>query len=431
MFMQYCPFHPLLRPTDQPTNPAHLRAVFCITLVSFLISFGHAAASTATPKVGAVESIDSIDATIEQRDILLYDPTRRSLMPEFYRTFRSWREDTAKKFNLEGIFSYDTLTQGYIGGGHDEIGSSGDLSVSTQWLVLGHKYTRPVYLAFRIRHRHPYGNTAPSEISHETGLLWKTVDGFTAKGLEIPDLNLYQQLASGRLTLRYGQFSIDNFFDNHKLRSAKRYFLNQIFSANPAVGFPSYGAGFVSSWQDSNNWDFSLGISNIQVQEQREAVSLGFDSTANFFAGQAGYNFESIGSRDARIQLMLWNSSGEEELPYGNGASLTLEHAGPRSGERYVARIAFSSGRASPLDQAYFIGWGREIRKFDHYGIGLGAGRSGQDGDQWESIVEIYYRWQATKELIISPDLQVIVGEDSSTKENFQIVTGLRAGFNF
>ncbi len=403
-----------------------------IGLMTWSITPALASESFISP-AAAKEDADSIESTIERRDALDYDPTRHSLFPDFYNRFRSWREEMNKKIRLQTVFSYDMLAQGYVDRDWSVGASSGDATVGGRWLMFGHKYNLPVYLSFRMRHRHSYGDIAPSELSSHADLLWKTVDGFTDAGFQIPELFISQELADGRLTLRYGQFSIDSVFDNHKLRSAKRYFLNQVFSADPSVAFPSYGTGFTVQWQDTGNWDITAGGSNIQGTDQSEKINLSLSSSALFYAAQGGYNFKGFGERGARVQLTGWQSKSEkeDELSDGTGVSLTLEQEGVSSGERYVARYAFSDGDATRVDQLFMLGWGREIRKYDHFGLGFGMGRSVQDSSIWQGVAEIYYRWQVTKEFMVTPDLQIILGEGLEGGEAFQIVAGLRGGITF
>ncbi len=391
-------------------------------------------ASSVTQPMENVESSDSIGWSLHLREILDYDPSKKSILPDFFNRYFAWRREINRKIGLETIFSYYTLTQGYADKDWSMGASSGDLDLTGRWLLHGTKGHRPTYLAFRARYRHAYGCTAPSEIAAGTDLLWRTVDGFTDAGFQVPNLYLSQGLFHGNLTVRYGQISIDNFFDSNKMRSDKHYLLNKAFSANPTVAFPSYGAGFTAKWQQGEKWDFSFGGSNIQGTDyDAQYVSLSLTSTALFVTAQAGYNFNGLGMHDARIQLMGWqsNDSNEEALDTGNGISITLEHAGKRSGERFLLRYAFSGDDATEIDQMLTTGWGRETGNQDYIGFGAGIGRSTEDNDLWQGVAEIYYRWQVTKELTISPDLQVILGKGDTDEHDFHFVAGLRAGLTF
>lgn len=80
------------------------------------------------------------------------------------------------------------------------------------------------------------------------------------------------------------------------------------------------------------------------------------------------------------------------------------------------------------LDQLFMFGWGREIKKYDHFGLGFGTGRSSLGNSRWQGLAEVYYRWQVTKELMLTPDLQIIVGEGLEGGDTLQFVAGLRAG---
>lgn len=63
--------------------------------------------------------------------------------------------------------------------------------------MFGQNYNRPVCLSFRLCYLPAYGDLAPSELSSSTGLIWKTVDGFTDAGFQFPDLYVSQELADG------------------------------------------------------------------------------------------------------------------------------------------------------------------------------------------------------------------------------------------
>jgi porin len=395
----------------------------------------HGSESSSSPEIAPKEGTDTVEATIERRDSLDYDPTRRTLFPDFYYKYRSWREKLFQKIGLQATLSYDILGQGISESSDQDYGTSGDLTFSARWLLLGEMYNKPVYLSFRTRYRHKYSAQPPSLLGPNNGLLWKTVDGFTDAELQIPDLYLSQELFDSRLTLRYGQYSIDSFVDNHNLRSAKRFFLNQMFSNNPSVPFPSYGAGFALQWQDTRNWDFTFGGSNIQSTDSlnRDEVNFNLGSSALFYATQGGYNFTGLNKRDARAQLMVWNSqeNSEHEIPSTRGISLTLEHSGKLQTEHYVGRLAFSEGESVDVDRLAMIGYGREIRGYDNVGVGIGAGRSAVKTSRWQCVTEIYYRWQVAKELVITPDLQMIFGSGVDGEDRIQFVAGIRTGLTF
>ena len=379
------------------------------------------------------EAADSIEGALEQRDELVYDPRRRSLFPDFYYPFRKKQLDWWQKLRVEFALTYDLLTQHYNDADVSVAGTAGDLTLSGRWLLAGHRFNKPIYLAFRLRDRRAYSEYAPSDIQGQTDLLWGTVDGFNNSGFQVPDLYFDQRLFDDKLSLRYGQFSIDSFVDKHTMRGAKRYFLNQAFSSDPTVNFPSYGAGFATNWKPNERWEFTAGISNIQGVEGDVQVDFSLDSNALFGAVQAAYSFTGLDGKAGRLQLMGWGGDENDVDEYrgGTGYTATLEHEGKEENEIYVLRVARSFEEPTDTDLLLFVGHGKQIRGFDSLGVGVGAGRSSAT-QIWQSVFETYYRWQVTKELVITPDLQVIFGSDPSTEEfKVRVVGGIRLGIIF
>ncbi|NNK56618.1 MAG: hypothetical protein HKP44_04840 [Desulfofustis sp.] len=379
------------------------------------------------------EAATSIEGALEQRDELVYDPRRRSLFPDFYYSFRKKQLDLWHKLCVEFTLTYDVLTQHYNDADVSGAGTAGDITLAGRWLIAGEKFNNPFYLAFRLRDRRAYSEFAPSDIQSQTDLLWGTVDGFNNSGFQIPDLHFDQRLFEDKLSLRYGQFSIDSFVDKHAMRGATRYFLNQAFSSNPTVNFPSYGAGFASDWKPNERWELTAGISNIQGVEGDAQVDFSLDSNALFGTIQAIYNFKGLDGKGSRVQLMGWGGDENNVDDYrgGRGYSATVEHEGREENEIWVLRAAHSYGDPTDTDMLLFIGHGKQIMGFDSLGVGVGMGRS-TETQIWQSVFESYYRWQVTKELVITPDLQLIFGSDPSTKESkVRVVGGLRLGIVF
>lgn len=382
--------------------------------------------------VQEAQSQDSIEGEIQGRDEVAYDPTKRSFFPDGYYKYRDMLGGWERKHGLELTFSYDIVGQRYLDDEDRFGGLAGDASLSGRWLLFGANADRPIYLTFRVRSRNALTANPPSAISSEAGLFWKTVDGFNDSGFQIPSMYFSQELRKREIILRYGQFSIDHFFDNHRFRGAKKFFLNQSFSSNPAVNFPSFGAGAILQWNPSERWELIGGVSNIQGTEQGKEVDFDLTSTALFESIQGRYQFSGLAGHKAELGVMVWHSDSIEEdaVPEGRGISLTIGHDGFSPGEGFVFRYAFSDGESTSTDQIVFAGYGKDVHSYDHIGVGISGGRSSVTGD-WQVWLESYYRWRVSKELMITPDLQIIAGEDIGSSSNVCLVAGLRVGIVF
>lgn len=378
------------------------------------------------------QSEDSVEGEIESRNEIAYDPMERSIYPKAYYRLRRVMKDLEHRLGLEVTFSYDVVGQQYFDDVDNESGLAGDATLSGRWLLLGEKKNRPLYLTFRLRERHAFDDNPPSEIGPDTGLFWKTVDGFNDSGFQIPSFYFSQELRKKEVIIRYGQFSIDHFFDSHRFRSAKKYFLNYAFANNPSVNFPSFGAGAVLQWNPNERWELIGGASNIQGTQQGDEVNFGLNSSALFESAQVRYHFDWEEDRGSELRVMIWHNASlpEEDLADDSGISVTLGLDGLSTGEEYSFRFATSRGNATATDLLFFAGYGRQMYSYDHWGIGVAGGRSSNTSD-WQMLMETYYRWQIFKELIITPDLQLILGDHVDRDTDVSVVAGIRFGFIF
>jgi len=198
------------------------------------------------------------------------------------------------------------------------------------------------------------------------------------------------------------------------------------------VNFPSYGAGAVRSFKIGDRWGFVSGISNIQGTDQLKGeIDLSLTSTALFMTLQSSYSFKGFAGKSTQIKVMGWYSdkNRDDDVRDGGGVSVTLEHRGLREGENYVFRFASSDGKSTSTKNILFLGYGREINDFDHFGIGLATGQSTASSN-WQEVLELYYQWQVTKELLITPDFQLLTGLKVG-EDDLGFVVGIRAGVVF
>lgn len=375
---------------------------------------------------------ENINAVLEKRDELAHDSRKRSLFPEFYNKQSKQRHDWWQKSGVDFALNYDVISQAFNDRDISLGGTAGDLTMSGRWLIWEERNKEPFSLNFRFRYRSAYSAYSPSDIQSNTDLQWGTVKGFNDSGFQVPNLYFDQRLYNNELALFYGQFPIDFFVDKHVMRSAKRFFLNKAFSDNPTINFPSYGAGFAMHWKPAKGWELTGGGSNIQGTEADKVVSFSLGSTALFGTIQAVYNFNGVDDRGGRLQIMGWGSDENKEDEYnaGSGFSLTLEHGGIANTETFVLRLAQSSGESTNTDTMVFLAYGKEIRNFDSLGFGVSAGRSSKNSE-WQTVFETYYRWQLSKELVVTPDLQIIFGDDDEGNGKTRVVGGIRLGIVF
>lgn len=333
---------------------------------------------------------------------------------------------------LDISLSYDSLAMGALGRDDGWGASAGDGTLNLRWQINPDTSKTPLSLNLRMRHRHAYSDLAPSELRKETGALWGHVDGFTNAGFQVPEIFLEDQFFDQRLTLRYGQMTIDDLLDGHQLRSAKRSFMNQAFSSSPAVGFPGSDFGFVVRWESRTGWDLTLGASHLDSTNLSESAEWRFRGDALFKAAQIGYNFKGWNDKPARVQLLGWDSDAmpEFDIQPGRGASLTLEQQLADRAHSFF-RYAWADGEAAVTNHFAAAGVAFDLRQSDRLGISVAAGSSSTNSSKREGVIELFYRRQIGKSFIITPDVQFVTGDGIGGHADWIVIGGVRASFTF
>ncbi|HRJ07733.1 MAG TPA: carbohydrate porin [Prosthecobacter sp.] len=366
---------------------------------------------------------DGIAASIAIRDQHWRNPREQR---QQRRT--AWME----ALRLDIALSYDSLAIGAIGRDDGWGASSGDGTLNLRWQINADTSKAPLSLNLRMRHRHACSDLAPSDLRTETGALWGHVDGFTNAGFQVPEIFLEDKFFDQRLTLRYGQMTIDDLLDGHQLRSAKRSFMNQAFSSSPAVGFPGSDLGFVVRWEGRAGWDVTLGASHLDSTNLSESAEWRFRGGALFKGTQIGCNFKGWNAEPARVQLLGWDSDAmtEFDIQSGRGASLTFEQQLAGRAHSFL-RYAWADGEAAVTDHFAAAGVAFDLRQSDRLGIAFGAGSSSSNSSKREGVIELFYRRQIGKSLIITPDIQFVSGDGIGGQAEWIVIGGVRAGFIF
>ena len=376
---------------------------------------------------------DDVEAGLDRRKRLEGMFADRNA-PEWLKPYRKRRDQWLDQIGLDVGATYDVAGLAAYGGGDPDYGFSGDFTVSGTWELLGKRQNRPLDLVFRFRDRHAIGGQPASDVADATGgVIWNLIDGFSDAGFEVPDFYLRQHLPKHGLEIRYGQMTIDAHFDRNALRSSKQAFFNRAFSANPAVAFPRFGAGAIVRWKPEDyGFDLTLGATTVQGTQNGNQADFNLGSGDVFKAVQLGKDFQ-IHDRQARVQAMVWHSDAVKEAgtPEGYGISTTFEYRMASNSNRLFVRAAWADGAAADTDRMLTAGIAMKRCENDLLGIAVGVGRDSSGSDDWQGVVESFYRWQIGPSFQVTPEVQIIFGNGLNPSHSYRFVAGLRAELAF
>ncbi|WP_156817232.1 carbohydrate porin [Rubritalea marina] len=334
--------------------------------------------------------------------------------------------------------SYSALFQGSLP--QSKTGGSGELSLTGRLIFIDEKYPSRllqkigavqdgrISLKFRLRHRHAILENSAASLSTQIGSALGTTDGFSSNGFEIPDFYLQNVFFKGRVELRYGQLSTEGRLDSHALRSSKKAFLNRVFSTNPTIAFPRFGAGAIVRWQATDGFDFTYALTQVQASKTGEQVDFNLSSKNLFTGFQAGYIWGTGSNQQHRLQLTTWAADATEEVDPDYGLSAIYELQLSDSNHSIFARYGQSQGIQTDLRKMMAIGYGQTLREKDLIGVAIGAGESSETKEN-QGVLEVFYRHHSKFGFEVTPDIQIQVGD--SIPANYAVIFGLRGLIDF
>lgn len=360
-------------------------------------------------------------------------------------------------------FDIAQFYQGVAGGGvhrTDRYGGHGDYVTNVDFGKLG--VQEGLFLKVRAEHR--FGQN----VNRDTGALLPAAvlaDLPIAGEEELLLTNvLFTQALSERFALFFGKLdTLDGDRNAFAHGRGKTQFSNVGFVANPialrTVPYSTLGCGFailgdegtpVFSYTLLNSTDtadtvgfdelFAEGVS--MSAELRLPTTFGGLPGHQLFAGTWSSRDYVAFDQDPRIVLPnvpINETSGSWSLYYNFDQYLFVDPCDPTRGWGLFGRAGIADDQANPLAWFLSLGVGGHNpmagRGADTFGAGwFVAGSSDEIGPILETVlgpiddghgVELFYNWQATPWLNVTPDLQVVV----PARENVEtaLVLGLRA----
>ena len=326
----------------------------------------------------------------------------------------------------------------------DDYASSAVLRLSGLWELLGRGSDTTGKLSYMVENRHRYADTAVSPF-HLTNLgnVGVTSVPFMDDDWHLTHLIWDQSWQNGRFEVFAGFIDVTDFVDVYPLTSFWTDFSNYVFSVGAAtIDLPddaALGLGAGGWLTDSIYMIASIEDLNSDPNNPFQGFDTFFNEHEYFSHFELGYTTSGWQSYYLdNIHLTLWHADEREEqvVDDGWGAMLSVTKSISEKWLLFV-RGGYAKDGGSLLERSVSIGGGYTpaglvaLGANDQLGFGVNWGRPntavfGDDlNDQYS--IEGYYRWQMTKELAITPDVQLLINPALNPDEDTIWVFGLRA----
>jgi len=361
-----------------------------------------------------------------------------TVLKSWYETKQNVNKKTGIQYDLSYTAVYLTSSAVIDGNSNSKSTGGGRLDINFGWNLVGRKSGKNKGILFaRLNSRHTYGS-GTSPMFHgifESGYYGLPAVGFSDYSFRMLELNWHQSLANNRLHFVIGKVDPTNYFNFHGIIVPWQHFLGYGSSVSGTVNWPNQGLGGVASY-NRDKWYIMAGVHDIygDLYNDGDFFDLGknFDDGNVFTAVEVGF-FPSFQERYFRkVSFTYWSgdpytSAGGSPISSGSGMAFSAHWFFQDKFIPY-ARFGFSDGNG---ENAFYekdiqIGHGLRFKSHDIFGTSFSWTETNISGTKSQMTVEVFYRFNLTDHLEITPDFQWIINPTLNSNINSLAYFGIR-----
>lgn len=312
-----------------------------------------------------------------------------------------------------------------------ESASVGDFDLFGTWRLAGERKKNHGHLGFNTEVRHGIGAHPPSDLGNSLGSLWPTASGFTRENFNLTQIWWQQEITDAKLTLRAGKVDQADFYNAGAFTSSNFYFLNEAFASNPTVPFPEQGLGITALYKPWSDVYILGGWGDADARKTDSIDLESFDIKEFFYALEFGWAPLVKNRGRGRYSASFWatQSRSETSRPGGAGFALNFEQRLDKHLMPFI-RYGYSDGGATDVRQILTGGVGIlnpfGAKHSDMFGIAAAWGQPFEGALRDQYTIETFYRYQLTRNIQLTPDLQVIFNPSGNPVDDVVWVLGVR-----
>jgi porin len=376
----------------------------------------------------------------------LKDDNKTPLTGDFIKDGMSgWfgtKQEIMEKHGLAYGLNLSTLYQSASAALGEDDAWGGIIQLPASWTVLNRGGKNTGTIVFKAENRSKIStDLAPQDLGIQ-GIGAASIVGtqFGDKDWIITNLFWQQALSEGRTKFVVGQIDNTDFMDVYGLINPQTAFMNLSFSTNPTIGVPDQGFGGGFGTLLGNNFYLVASLMDAAGDPGHASKSIDqfFDNNEYFKHIEIGYTSSPDRIYFDNIHFVYWESDEQtKSTGESKGSGWTFSYA-KFINDKYMPflRIGDSDGGGGALlEKMVTAGLGIYYGETNElFGVGLSYGEASEDpvggfGSDLDPQYtgEIFYRFQLSQHLAITPDLQIIVDPVLNPAESSIFVVGVRA----
>ena len=358
--------------------------------------------------------------------------------------FAQWKDKKAELKKNSGFSINSDYSAFYLGANNDfgpSDAGSGIFRVYGNWELVDRGGANSGGLTYKVEHRHAYTDATPADYSLAAGNVGFLGAPFNDNGLRLTNLYWKQKFNEGNGLLMAGYLDATDYVDIYGLANPWTGFTNLAFSTGAsAMALPNdAGFGLVAAyWLSDNVYGIaSLSDLNGDPTDPFKSIDYFFSKNEYFKSIELGWTTSKDRAYFDNIHLTYWHADEIEATNNPKGWGMNF------SATKWVNDIwmpflrgGYTKDAGSLLEKSVSAGVGiQQPGSTDLFGAAVNWGRpnassfgSGLD-DQY--TFEIFYRYQLTENIALTPDIQYLINPALNPEDSSILLGGLRARIVF
>jgi porin len=356
--------------------------------------------------------------------------------PTLFERWFEWKGGLTEKHGFSFSLDYSAVGLGANESPGDDRAAGGMVRFFGAWDLVGRGTKNTGTFVWKVEHRHTYSDVAPSGFGFNLGYVGLIEPPFSDQRTRLTNLFWRQRLAGGRITLLGGFLDATDYVDVHLLASPWTGFLNFAFSTGTTtLAVPNDAAfGFAAGAMLTENLFLigSLSDLNSDPTDPGETVDSFFSDHEYFKSIEIGWTTSQDRIYLDNVHLTLWQADEQVEAAQPSGWGANLSWTTYLAGKWLpFVRAGWADDGGSLTQKSVSVGFGYQKNPGKSLlGLGLNWGQPNEDtwgpGLDNQYTAELFYRWQVSKAIALTPDLQYIKNPALNPDADSLWVFGLR-----
>ena len=376
---------------------------------------------------------DQVDNQMEEDETSVSRVIEKRILGPYFE----WKKQLKEKSGLSFSVDYSSAYVAASGSPDEDQAASGIGRFYGSWDLVGRESGNAGAVVWKIEHRHKYTEIPPSAFGFNLEYIGLIEPPFSDQEFRWTNLYWRQRWKDGRIAMFAGFLDATDYLDVCAMASPWTGFLNFAFSTGTlTIPVPDDATLGVAAGAMLSKSVFLIG----GLVDRNADPTDPFDGFETFFEDNEYFKSIELGwtpSHDRNYldnaHLTLWHADERVEAGEASGWGINFSFT------RFLAekwlpfvRAGYAKDGGSLMQKSVSVGFGYQpVAGGDVLGFGFNWGEPNENtfdsGLRDQYTTEVYYRWQLSPQLAVTPDFQLLVNPALATEEARVWVFGVRA----